>query len=79
MSGSARGVHAVFHYVPLHTSPAGSGWADAQSDLRRWGRRARLVRLPLWAGMGDVAERVLEAVHDAVGSVGRRGLTSARG
>jgi dTDP-4-amino-4,6-dideoxygalactose transaminase len=55
-----RGVGAVFHYVPLHSSPAG----------RRFGRTAspmdvtddcspRLVRLPLWTGLGaDVPERV---------------------
>jgi dTDP-4-amino-4,6-dideoxygalactose transaminase len=60
-----EGVHAVFHYVPLHTSTAG----------RRLGRPAgplpvtesvadRLVRLPLWPGLtgGDV-DRVIEAVY----------------
>jgi dTDP-4-amino-4,6-dideoxygalactose transaminase len=49
-----RGISAVFHYVPLHDSPAG----------RRFGRTpeplpvtddisARLLRLPLWDGMRD--------------------------
>jgi dTDP-4-amino-4,6-dideoxygalactose transaminase len=56
----AAGVHAVFHYVPLHASPAG----------RRFGRAAgalpvtedlsdRLVRLPLYYGLGeDEARRI---------------------
>jgi dTDP-4-amino-4,6-dideoxygalactose transaminase len=58
------GVGAVFHYVPLHDSPAG----------RRLGRTAgrlpvtedvanRLVRLPLWP---DMTERHVEAVIAAV-------------
>ena len=59
-----RGVHAVFHYVPLHSSDAG----------RRFGRTplppdvtdsvsARLARLPLWAGMSEeMVDRVVEGV-----------------
>ena len=78
---AARGVHAVFHYLPLHRSPAGqrlgrsTGPLPVSEDVS-----GRLVRLPLWSRMpGDVAERVVDSVRDAVGSVGRRGLTSARG
>lgn len=60
-----RGVHAVFHYSPLHSSPAGV----------RYGRTApgrcpvsesvadRLVRLPLYA---DLDERGRARVIDAV-------------
>jgi dTDP-4-amino-4,6-dideoxygalactose transaminase len=62
------GVNAVFHYVPLHSSPAG----------RRFGRvagamavtddcSARLVRLPLWIGMdANAPERVVEVLSAAV-------------
>jgi dTDP-4-amino-4,6-dideoxygalactose transaminase len=50
-----QGVGAVFHYIPLHSSPAG----------RRFGRAAAptlpvtdhvsdcLVRMPLWIGLED--------------------------
>lgn len=58
----AAGVHAVFHYVPLHASPAG----------RRFGRSAgalpvtedladRLVRLPLYYNLDDAAARDIAA------------------
>ncbi|GIH64210.1 dTDP-4-amino-4,6-dideoxy-D-glucose transaminase [Microbispora siamensis] len=63
---AAHGVQAAFHYQPLHSSPAGL----------RHGRTApggcpvtenvadRLVRLPLFAGLGeDGAARVVEAVR----------------
>jgi dTDP-4-amino-4,6-dideoxygalactose transaminase len=60
----AAGVGATFHYIPLHSSVAGrrfgrtSGSCAATDDFA-----ARLVRLPLWAGMS--AEQV-ERVQDAV-------------
>lgn len=48
------GIHAVFHYVPLHDSPAGSKYARAAGDLRHTtALSGRLARLPLWAGMSE--------------------------
>jgi dTDP-4-amino-4,6-dideoxygalactose transaminase len=47
-----RGVQAVFHYVPLHSAPAGlihgraAGELTVTDDVSR-----RLVRLPLWPDM----------------------------
>lgn len=61
----AAGVGATFHYIPLHSSVAGERFGrtpapcPATDDFS-----ARLVRLPLWAGMPDAAvERVLDAVR----------------
>jgi dTDP-4-amino-4,6-dideoxygalactose transaminase len=63
------GVNAVFHYVPLHSSPAGlrygltHGPLDVTNDVSE-----RLVRLPLWAGMKtEDVERVVGAVSRALG------------
>jgi dTDP-4-amino-4,6-dideoxygalactose transaminase len=63
-----REIQAVFHYVPLHSSPAGEAFGrpagalpvtDAVSD--------RLVRLPLWAGLSaDATDRVIDGVHAAI-------------
>jgi len=54
----SEGVHAVFHYVPLHASPAGRKFARADGALTRTESLAeRLLRLPLWPGMDEV-ERV---------------------
>jgi dTDP-4-amino-4,6-dideoxygalactose transaminase len=49
-----RGVQAVFHYVPLHSSPAGwaHGRAHGRLDLTTE-ISERLLRLPLWPGMSD--------------------------
>jgi dTDP-4-amino-4,6-dideoxygalactose transaminase len=59
------GIQAVFHYVPLHTSPAGRRLARAHGSLSTTEQLSdRLVRLPLWLGMG---EPEIKRVADAVG------------
>lgn len=62
------GVNAVFHYVPLHSSPAGRRYGRTSGDLAiTEDLSARLIRLPLWAGMDDDAvERVVAAVHQTL-------------
>lgn len=58
---NARGIGAVFHYVPLHSSPAGKKFGRASGRLRVTEEAAgRLVRLPLWLGMGRAIERVID-------------------
>jgi dTDP-4-amino-4,6-dideoxygalactose transaminase len=47
-----QGVNAVFHYVPLHSSPAGRRYGRAHGALPHTvDVSARLIRLPLWLGM----------------------------
>ena len=65
---NSRGVNAVFHYVPLHSSPAG----------RRYGRTAgpmtvtddysrRIVRFPLWVGLPpDAPKTVMERFAESL-------------
>jgi dTDP-4-amino-4,6-dideoxygalactose transaminase len=64
-----RGVHAVFHYVPLHSAPAGLRFGRAHGNLAETDRTSdRLVRLPLWYAMPDEAiDRVTSAVADVLG------------
>ena len=63
---AGRGVHAVFHYVPLHSSEAGRALGRANGDLPVTEAAGdRLLRLPLWAGMtSEHVERVVTAVHE---------------
>jgi dTDP-4-amino-4,6-dideoxygalactose transaminase len=63
----ARGIHTVFHYVPLHSSPAGKKFCRAGGDLSVTESLAdRLVRLPLWAGLEEDVESVAEEVASAI-------------
>lgn len=65
-----RGILAVFHYVPLHSSPAGRRFGRAHGDLSITDDRSdRLVRLPLWVGLGEPEiERVVAGVVAAIGA-----------
>jgi dTDP-4-amino-4,6-dideoxygalactose transaminase len=63
-----EGILAVFHYVPLHSSPAGAALGRAAGGLEVTDDvSARLVRLPLWAGMPDAdTDRVIATARRAV-------------
>ncbi|QDM33299.1 dTDP-4-amino-4,6-dideoxygalactose transaminase [Tardiphaga sp. vice352] len=62
---AADGLFAVFHYIPLHSSPAGQRFGRTHGALSVTDdTSARLVRLPLYAGMDVTAtDRVLDRVH----------------
>ena len=65
------GIDAVFHYVPLHSSPAGRKYGRAARPLPVTDSTAdRLLRLPVWAAMtaGDV-EFVADTVSEALVAV----------
>lgn len=67
---AAAGIQAYFHYVPLHSSPAGRRFGRVHGPMEVTdAAAARLVRLPLWPGMtgGDV-DRVAEGVRRALGA-----------
>jgi dTDP-4-amino-4,6-dideoxygalactose transaminase len=68
---NARGVNAVFHYVPLHSSPAGQRYGRASGAMSVTDDvSARLIRLPLWVGMPEEApQMVVERVKESVASL----------
>jgi dTDP-4-amino-4,6-dideoxygalactose transaminase len=61
-------IATVFHFVPLHSSPAGERFGRVEGPLARTEEMAgRLVRLPLFADLADAdVERVIEATRAAV-------------
>lgn len=60
----SRNVQAVFHYVPLHSSPAGTQFGRRATSMPVTDRAgAQLIRLPLSAGLtDDQVAYVIEAV-----------------
>lgn len=47
-----HGISCVFHYVPLHSSPAGKKYGKTFGDMAVTNNLAeRLVRLPIWVGL----------------------------
>jgi dTDP-4-amino-4,6-dideoxygalactose transaminase len=65
---AAENIHALFHYVPLHSSVAGERFGRAAGELPVTERAgSTLARLPLWVGMDESdVERVCEAVERAL-------------
>jgi dTDP-4-amino-4,6-dideoxygalactose transaminase len=62
-----QGIDAVFHYVPLHSSPGGQRYGRAQGDMSVTVRVARaLLRLPVWLGVERDQTRVVEALQNAL-------------
>ncbi len=59
-----EGIAAVFHYVPLHSSPAGIRYGRTPRPLPVTDAAGeRLLRLPLWAEMDDAeTTRVIDSV-----------------
>lgn len=64
----ADGVHAVFHYVPLHRAPAAQRYARVSGPMAVTEQQAdRLVRLPLWIGISPhQQDRVVAALTQAL-------------
>lgn len=62
----AKSINPVFHYVPLHSSPAGRRFGRAMDDLPITENVSeRLVRLPLWLESMDQS-RVIESIQDVM-------------
>jgi dTDP-4-amino-4,6-dideoxygalactose transaminase len=61
------GVNTVFHYVPLHSAPAGRIHSRAEGSMEVTDSLSeRLVRLPLWIGLEDQLERVIVALRESL-------------
>jgi dTDP-4-amino-4,6-dideoxygalactose transaminase len=56
-------VQSVFHYVPLHSAPAGLKYARAVGDMQVTNDIAdRLLRLPMWVGVEEQQIEVIRSV-----------------
>lgn len=63
-----QGIHCVFHYVPLHSSPGGLRYGRAYGSMEFTDAcSARLIRLPLWLGLTpDQQQSVVAALRRAI-------------
>lgn len=47
-------INSVFHYVPLHSSPAGKRYGRVHGDMLQTNMQSEcLIRLPLWVGLSE--------------------------
>ncbi|HAX91150.1 MAG TPA: dTDP-4-amino-4,6-dideoxygalactose transaminase [Rhodospirillaceae bacterium] len=61
-------IYAPFHYVPLHSSPAGQRYGRVHGSMDVTDKQSeQLVRLPLWVELSpDQQERVLDVLTQAI-------------
>lgn len=60
-------IWSIFHYVPLHSTPAGMRYGRTHGNLEVTARQSeRLVRLPMWVGLSaEQQDRVVEVLRNA--------------
>ena len=61
-------IYSVFHYVPLHSSPAGQRYGRVHGAMDVTNRQSEcLVRLPLWVGLTEAQQaKVIKVLTQAV-------------
>jgi dTDP-4-amino-4,6-dideoxygalactose transaminase len=63
----ASGIYSVFHYVPLHSSPAGKLYGRAHGNLNVTNQLSeRIVRLPLWIGLTKEQQDLIVSLLDNI-------------
>ncbi|NRB40092.1 MAG: DegT/DnrJ/EryC1/StrS family aminotransferase, partial [Pseudomonadales bacterium] len=66
-----NGVSAVFHYVPLHTPPAGLKYGRVSGSLNFTETLSRrILRLPLWVGISEQQQQlVVQSLIEIISSL----------
>ncbi len=60
-------INAVFHYVPLHSSPAGMRFGRAHGPLSlTTSLSQRLVRMPMWVGLSESKQQRVAKILGAI-------------
>ncbi len=61
-------IWSVFHYVPLHSSPAGQRYGRVHGDMRVTNSISeRLIRLPMWVGLAETQqEQVVDVLKKSL-------------
>jgi dTDP-4-amino-4,6-dideoxygalactose transaminase len=61
------GIMAVFHYVPLHSAPAGRQYGRPSGELTVTSSVSeRLLRLPLWLGIEDRLDFIVARIRRSI-------------
>jgi dTDP-4-amino-4,6-dideoxygalactose transaminase len=61
-------IYSVFHYVPLHSSPAGQRYGRVHGTMVMTNRQSEcLVRLPLWVGLTEAQQdRIVDVLTNKI-------------
>lgn len=61
-------ISSVFHYVPLHSSPAGQRYGRVHDSMEVTIKQSeRLIRLPLWVGLStDQQDKIVDTLYKSL-------------
>lgn len=60
----SHNIHPVFHYIPLHSAPAGVKFGRVSGSMENTNAVSdRLLRLPLWVGLDEDQNRVIDVMN----------------
>ena len=63
----AQSILSVFHYVPLHSAPAGRKYSRTCGMMKHTDDLSdRLLRLPLWIGVEDDQNRIIDILRKII-------------
>ncbi|WP_292993613.1 dTDP-4-amino-4,6-dideoxygalactose transaminase [Nitrosomonas sp.] len=64
-------IGAIFHYIPLHSSPAGKKFGRASGELVNTDSCSeKIIRLPLWIGLSkNQQQEVVSVLEDAINNI----------
>ena len=72
------GIHTVFHYVPLHSAPAGKRFGRVHGEMNVTNDLSdRLVRLPLWLGLEEQQAEVIRHILASLEALPQGSLAAA--
>ena len=61
------GVNCVFHYIPLHSSPAGKRYGKVNGKMNVTDNiSSRLLRMPLWVGIEKHQKKIFNIFEKAL-------------
>lgn len=66
----SNGIHALSHYIPLHSSPGGILYGKSHGSLDVTVRQSeRLIRLPIWIGLSQMQQdRIADVLNNILTS-----------
>lgn len=61
-------IYSVFHYVPLHNSPAGKKYGRVNGEMLNTENLAeRILRLPMWLDLDEISQdRIVQSINSFV-------------
>ena len=67
-----KGLNTVFHYIPLHSSPAGKKFGKTLGPMKNTNFVSNnLLRLPLWIGIEKELNKIFQILENSFDAISK--------